>query len=132
MEHSLAALDGYTVKPLPQLAPFWPTLLTGLEFLELNLAHGRNVDWTKLAQLPALHSLMMVPPISPHSSGHGPEHAQQVCAHLQLFGGRLLQVDAFRFHRLAVVSNVPPGSSSFFDFVRAAVHVCRSFRNSQG
>jgi len=54
-------------------------LFPGLEFLELNLAHGGDVDWDKLAQLPALHSLMLVPPISPHSSGHGPEHAQQVC-----------------------------------------------------
>lgn len=54
------------------------THCAGLEFLELNLVHGGEVSWERLAALPALHSLMLVPPISPHSSGHGPEHAQQV------------------------------------------------------
>lgn len=60
-------------------SPCHPTPLPpDLEFLELNMTSGGNVDWDRLAQLPALHSLMLVPPISPHSSGHGPEHAQQV------------------------------------------------------
>jgi hypothetical protein len=59
----------------------------GLEFLELNLVHGGEVSWERLAALPALHSLMLVPPISPHSSGHGPEHAQQVCWWLHLYVG---------------------------------------------
>jgi hypothetical protein len=54
------------------------TAVSGLEFLELNMTEAGRVEWDKLAMLPALHSLMLVPPISPHSSGHGPEHAQQV------------------------------------------------------
>lgn len=59
--------------------------LSSLEYLELNLRHARDIDWDCLSQLPALHSLMLSPPISPCSSGLGPEHAQQVVPTLLSF-----------------------------------------------
>eukprot|EP00879_Flechtneria_rotunda_P008547 GHRR01008954.1.p1 GENE.GHRR01008954.1~~GHRR01008954.1.p1 ORF type:complete len:964 (+),score=482.48 GHRR01008954.1:440-3331(+) len=65
-----------------------PTLLqelSKLEFLELNLHKALEVSWQELAQLPELHSLMVTPPISPSSSGQGPEHVQQVVPTLLSF-----------------------------------------------
>lgn len=59
--------------------------LTQLEHLELNLSRGSGIDWPSLAQLPALHSLTLAPPVSPSSSGLGPEHAQQVVPTLLSF-----------------------------------------------
>lgn len=59
--------------------------LSQLEFLELNLHRSSAVVWQDLAKLPALHSLMLSPPISPSSSGLGPEHAQQVVPTLLSF-----------------------------------------------
>jgi hypothetical protein len=59
--------------------------LTRLEHLELNLQRGSGINWRDLAQLPALHSLILAPPVSPSSSGLGPEHAQQVVPTLLSF-----------------------------------------------
>eukprot|EP00775_Hariotina_reticulata_P004195 gene4195-4443_t len=59
--------------------------LSGLQFLELNLHTAVDVKWQDIARLPALHSLMLVPPISPASMGQSPEHAQQVVPTLLSF-----------------------------------------------
>jgi hypothetical protein len=60
------------------LSPKLISELSGLQFLELNLHTAVDVKWQDIAKLPALHSLMLVPPISPASMGQSPEHAQQV------------------------------------------------------
>jgi hypothetical protein len=59
--------------------------LTRLEHLELNLHRGSGINWKDLAQLPALQELILAPPVSPSSSGLGPEHAQQVVPTLLSF-----------------------------------------------
>lgn len=59
--------------------------LRSLEYLELNLSRANDISWDSLSQLPSLHSLMLSPPISPCSSGLGPEHAQQVVPTLLSF-----------------------------------------------
>lgn len=59
--------------------------LSSVQFLELNLNRAADIAWDSLAQLPALHSLLLSPPVSPCSSGLGPEHAQQVVPTLLSF-----------------------------------------------
>jgi hypothetical protein len=59
--------------------------LTRLEHLELNLHRGSGINWKDLALLPALQELILAPPVSPSSSGLGPEHAQQVVPTLLSF-----------------------------------------------
>jgi hypothetical protein len=75
---AIASTDLCVMSPVCLVLLLLCTAVSGLEFLELNMTEAGRVEWDKLAMLPALHSLMLVPPISPHSSGHGPEHAQQV------------------------------------------------------